>query len=142
MFLSKAAAPSSGASGRGHTFPSRPDDCARFNNLHAGKPAGFRGPNGAMLVRFQYLGKTRRMALFKAAWILATGEYPKGPVKARDGDPLNVATRNLIPFATQSSSGAQSKHAKGGKASALIGRRAAADRAMLEALAAIPGASA
>ena len=49
-----------------------------------GGPAGFKGPKGVMLVRFQHLGKTRRIAASRVAWCLASGSWPDGPVKARD----------------------------------------------------------
>ena len=62
-------------------FPCRPEDHAHFNALHAGRPAGFRGPGGKLLVRFQWQGRTRRMALLRAAWIVTTGVYPDGPLK-------------------------------------------------------------
>ena len=61
---------------------SRPCDHARFNNLHAGTPAGFMGPNGVILVRFQFNSKTRRATTLRAAWIVHTGELPKGIVRA------------------------------------------------------------
>ena len=77
---------------RGH-FPCRTDDASRFNNQRAGEPAGFRGPNGKPVVRFMYGGKTRRVALLKAAWIVATGELPRGPILPRDADQWTPASR-------------------------------------------------
>ena len=77
-------------------FPARPDDSARTNRKHAGSPAGFRGPGGKPLVRFVYGGRTRRVALLRAAWIVATGELPKGAVKPRDANEWNCQPSNLI----------------------------------------------
>lgn len=97
-------------------FPCRPDDRARWNNLHAGKPVGF-AVNGALVVRFQYEGKTRRLALLRAAWVVAAGAYPDGVVKPRDGDPHNAALDNLLLLKAGAKPFAQSA---AGRASSLI----------------------
>ena len=77
-------------------FPHRLDDASRFNNQRAGGPAGFAGPDGKPMVRIQYGGKTRRVALLRVAWIVATGELPHGVVRPRDGDEWNASEGNLI----------------------------------------------
>ena len=77
-------------------FPHRVDDCQRFNNLRAGSPAGFAGPDGRLMVRVQYQGRTRRIAALRVAWMLATGAPPKGTVRARNGDDRDLRPENLI----------------------------------------------
>ena len=123
-------------------FPARLDDVGRFNNQRTGEPAGFRGPNGKPLVRFMYGGKTRRVALLKAAWIVATGELPRGPILPRNGDPTDARPENLIevrhgrnPFGALTD-----KHSNGGKASSLD-HRAKATTTLINALAANPGST-
>ena len=118
-------------------FPARTDDTARFNNQRAGEPAGFAGPGGKPLVRFRYGGKTRRLALLKVAWIVATGQAPNGAVRPRDGDEWNARRENLIltkrgprPF----------DWGKGGEASSLE-RRARATTTLINALADNPGST-
>ena len=80
----------------GSHFPHRVDDASRFNNQRAGEPAGFAGPDGKPMVRLQYQGVTRRIALLRVAWIAATGELPTGAVRARDGNEWNASAENLI----------------------------------------------
>jgi hypothetical protein len=118
-------------------FPCRPDDAARFNNQRAGEPAGFAGPDGKPMVRLQFEGKTRRVALLRVAWIVATGELPHGVVRPRDGDEWNASEANLIvtragphPF----------DYGRGGKALSLE-RRAKATTTLITALADHPGAT-
>ena len=112
----------------GIKLPLRPPPVGRF-----ARGGRHMGPNGKPLVRLRYGGRTRRVALLRVAWIVATGEHPKGAVRPRDGDEWNASEGNLIlvrrghnPFSSGTSS---------------LERRAEADRAMLEALAANPGAS-
>jgi hypothetical protein len=114
-------------------FPHRPDDHTRWNRKHAARPVGFM-VNGAPMVRFKYQNATRRMSILKVSWIVSTGEYPHGSVRARDGDAWNVAPDNLIlvkrgpdPFSISKASRARS----------LIDR-AEADGKLLRALAANP----
>ena len=106
-------------------FPERSDDHTRFNNLRAGGPAGMAGPDGKPMVRLQFRGVTRRIALLKVAWVVATGELPHGAVRPRDGDEWNASAENLIvtrhgrdPFGAIGG-----KHSKGGKGSALVERQ-------------------
>jgi hypothetical protein len=112
-------------------FPCRPDDASRFNGLRAGGPAGMAGPDRKPMVRFQYQGATRRIALLRVAWIVATGELPHGVVRPRDGDEWNASEENLIvvkrggnPFAVGKSS---------------LKRRAEVDSTLLKTLAQHPG---
>ena len=118
-------------------FPCRPDDASRFNNQRAGEPAGFAGPDGRLMVRVQFEGRTRRIAALRVAWALATGEWPRGVVKARDGNDNNCRFDNLIltragprPF----------DWGKGGEASSLE-RRAKATTTLIRTLADHPGAT-
>ena len=114
-------------------FRCRPDDWSRWNAQHAGQPVGFLGPAGVMLVRFQYLGKTRRATTLRVAWIVHSGELPRGIVKARDDDQANLAYDNLLvvkrghnPFSAGTSS---------------LKRRSKTGAALLATLAANPGAT-
>ena len=70
-----------------------------------------------------------RVGALRVAWALATGEWPKGTVRARNADERDARPENLIvtkhgrdPFGEISG-----KHAEGGKASSLArgGRRPA-----------------
>jgi hypothetical protein len=77
-------------------FPHRADDTARFNNQRAGSEAGFRGPNGRLMVRIQFEERTRRIAASRVAWVLATGQWPSGPVLPRNGVDDDLRFENLI----------------------------------------------
>ena len=64
-------------------------------------------------------GKIRRIAASRIAWALATGDWPKGVVRHRNGDEGDCRQENLLltrhgrdPFGAISN-----KHSKGGKAS-------------------------
>jgi DNA-binding Lrp family transcriptional regulator len=116
----------------GH-FPHRVDDAARFNNQRAGGPAGFAGPDGRLMVRLQYQGATRRIAATRVAWALATGEWTRGLVRARNGVDDDLRPENLIvvkrganPFAVGKSS---------------LRRRAEVDSTLLKTLAEHPGST-
>jgi hypothetical protein len=74
-------------------FPARVDDTARFNHQRSGEPEGFRGPNGKPVVRFMYGGKTRRIALLKAAWIVGDRRASVGPILPHNGDPTDDGPR-------------------------------------------------
>lgn len=118
-------------------FPCRPDDASRFNNQRAGSPAGFAGADGRQMVRLQFEGKTRRVALLRVAWALAIGGWPRGVVRARDGDDNNCRFDNLIltkagprPF----------DWGKGGEASSLE-RRAKTTTTLIRTLADHPGST-
>jgi DNA-binding transcriptional ArsR family regulator len=87
------------------------------------------------MVRLQVGGKTRRIALARAAWIVHHGEYPNGSVQPCDGDHWNASPANL----TLVPSCSHRPQSAAGKASSLI-RRQEADRALLAALAAHSGA--
>jgi hypothetical protein len=96
-----------------------------------GEPAVFRGPKGVALVSVRVQGRIRRIVALRAAWALATGEWPKGIVRARDGDDRNFRAENLIivkrgknPFAIGTSS---------------LERRAEVDRTLIGALAKLNG---
>ena len=88
------------------------------------------------MVRLQVGGKTRRIVLARAAWIVHHGEYPKGSVQPCDGDHWNAAPENLTVVPACS----HKPQAAAGRASSLE-RRQEADRALLAALAAHGGAS-
>ena len=118
-------------------FPERVDDRSRFNNQRAGGPAGFAGPDGRQMVRLQFEGRTRRIAALRVAWALAIGEWPRGVVRARDGNDNNCRFDNLIltkagprPF----------DWGKGGKASSLE-RRAKTTTTLIRTLADHPGST-
>ena len=100
-------------------FSCRSSDHAHFNAIFAGQPAGFTGPGGVQIVRFMHEGGTRRMTVLKAAWIVHTGAYPKGQIRARDGNESNLAASNLIEIARgHDPYGALSnRRANGGRAS-------------------------
>ena len=112
-------------------FPNRRADHQHFNTMFAGKPAGMVGPGGKPLVRFVYEGHTRRVALLRLAWVVATGELPNGVVRPRDGDEWNASADNLIVIKAGPRPFDQSK---GGRGSALA-RRGDGDRALIDALA-------
>jgi Mn-dependent DtxR family transcriptional regulator len=101
-----------------------------------GEPATFAGPGGKLLVRVYIGGKIRRVLATRIAWVLATGQWPDGPVLPRNGDDNDLRFENLLkvrhgrdPFGRISD-----KHSRGGRASALV-HRGEADRAMIAALA-------
>ena len=111
-------------------FPHRRADHACFNSQRAGERAGREGPSGRPLVRFQYEGRTRRLALLKAAFIAQTGEYPCGPVKTKNanGQDCRLANLTVAPY------GAHKPQANAGRSSSLE-RRQATNAALLSALA-------
>ena len=89
------------------------------------------------MVRLQFEGKTRRVALLRVAWALAIGGWPRGVVRARDGDDNNCRFDNLIlteagprPF----------DWGKGGEASSLE-RRAKTTTTLIRTLADHPGST-
>ena len=90
-----------------------------------------------------YAGKTRRIAAGRIGWAISTGEWPRGSIKARDGNERDLRPANLIqvrhgrdPFGAISD-----KHAEGARASALVERQARVT-ALINALAANPGSTA
>jgi hypothetical protein len=102
-----------------------------------GLDATFRGPNTRQLVRVYCEGRIKRLVASKTAWIVHTGQNPRGVVRHRDGDEHNFAASNLIetkrgprPF----------DQGKGGKASSLD-RRANATTTLLQTLSAHPGST-
>ena len=106
------------------------------------EPAIFVGPNGRLMVRVYVNGAIRRMAAGRVAWVLACGEWPKGIVRARNGDDRDLRPDNLIvtrhgrdPFGAISD-----KHGKGGRASSLAERRARTTT-LIRTLADHPGAT-
>ena len=118
-------------------FARRPEDAPRFNAMFAGKPARFRGPDGRQMVRLQFEGRTRRIVALKVAWCLAVGSWPRGAIKARDGDERNASAANLILVKAGAKPFSMSK---GGKASSLD-RRSQTSTALLRALAENPDAT-
>ena len=79
-----------------------------------------------------YNGKTRRVALLRVAWIVRTGELPKGAVRPRDGDEWNASSDNLLVLKL----GRHSFSAGG----ISLAQRRASDAAILKALAESNGA--
>jgi hypothetical protein len=118
-------------------FPHRTDDTARFNNQRAREPAGQRGPNGRLMVSFKFDGHLKRIAASRVAWLLATGSWPAGVVRARNGDDDDLRAENLIlvkagprPFDV----------GKGGEASSLV-HRAKITATLIGTLAEHPGST-
>jgi DNA-binding IclR family transcriptional regulator len=96
-----------------------------------GEIATFIGPGKKLLVRVYIDGKIRRVLATRIAWALASGEWPDGVVRCRNGVDDDLRAENLLvtkrgprPFTMSI----------GGRASALV-HRSEADRAMLAALA-------
>ena len=48
------------------------------------------------MARVQFEGRTRRIAASRIAWALATGQWPKGVVRARNGIDDDLRFDNLI----------------------------------------------
>ena len=84
-----------GVRGPSSHFGARPDDVTRFAAIRAGQPAGFE-INGRHVVRVMYAGKTRRIAAGRIGWAISTGEWPRGSIKARDGNERDLRPANLI----------------------------------------------
>ena len=101
-----------------------------------GLDATFRGPNTRQLVRVYCEGRIKRLVASKTAWIVHTGQNPRGVVRHRDGDEHNFAAFNLIETKRGPRPFDQSK---GGKRSALHERQAS-DAALLRTLAEHQGA--
>ena len=101
-----------------------------------GSDATFRGPNARQLVRVYCEGRIKRLVASKTAWIVHTGQNPRGVVRHRDGDEHNFAAFNLIETKRGPRPFDQSK---GGKRSSLHERQAS-DAALLRTLAEHPGA--
>ena len=87
---------------------------------HAGEPAGFMVGDRPM-VRLSVGGKTRRIAVLRAAWMIAHGAAPRGVVQPKDGDPWNADPANLV----LGRHCAHKPHLKGSSSSSLVRRRAA-----------------
>ena len=99
-----------------------------------GEPATYRDPDGALRVRVTFQGRRRTINAAKAAWILATAEYPAGQIIpiGTEGD-FRFENLTVVP---------NCRHrpmAKGGRASSLEHRRATEMR-LLSAMAEQPGA--
>lgn len=78
-----------------------------------------------------------RLAATRVAWALHSGEYPHGPVKARNGDDADLRVENLIEVVRGPTKFAS---AAGGKRSSLE-RRAETDKAFIAAMRDNPQAS-
>lgn len=128
------------------TFQVRQDGCLIRRECHvaalAHEPATFVGPNGRLMVRVYVNGAIRRVAASRIAWALATGNWPKGVVRHRNGDDRECRQENLLltrhgrdPFGAISN-----KHSKGGRASSLAERRARTTT-LVRTLADHPGAT-
>lgn len=113
----------------------RPIDSGGYNAKFAGEPATYRDHDGVLRARFSYRGARRTATALRIAWIVAAGSTPRGRVYPRNGDDGDLRFANLA----LAKSGPRD-HGLGGRAQALE-RRAEADRAVLEAMAAQPGAS-
>lgn len=102
------------------------------------EPAGYRGSHdGRLMVGVRYEGRTRRIAASRIAWAVHTGEWPKGIVLERNGDPADFRPDNLILTRAGAKPFTQSR---GGGASSLE-EKARADRALIEAMAEHPEVS-
>jgi hypothetical protein len=102
-----------------------------------GEIATFSGPGAQLLVRVYHQGCIRRFAAGRIAWVLATGEWPKGVVRCRNGVDDDLRPENLIVV----KAGAHPfDQARGGKASSLV-RRAKTTTTLINALAGHPGAT-
>jgi hypothetical protein len=112
------------------------DNSGEIIRASTGEGATFMGPSGALLVRCYHEGSIRRFTAARVAWAVQTGEWPKGVVRARDGDERNLKPDNLVLTKRGPRSFDQSK---GGKGSSLE-RRQASERALLNALAEHQGA--
>ena len=90
------------------------------------------------MVSFKFDGHLRRIAASRVAWLLATGgSWPKGVVRARNGDDDDLRPENLI----LTKAGPQPFHiGRGGKASSLATRQERS-MAVLKALAQHPGST-
>lgn len=126
-------------------FALRQDGCLIRRECHvaalAHEPATF-ALNGKLMVRVYVDGKIRRMAASRIAWALATGNWPKGVVRHRNGDEGDCRQENLLltrhgrdPFGAISN-----KHSKGGKASSLE-RRAKTTTTLIKTLSEHPGST-
>ena len=62
----------------------------------AHEPATFIGPGGRLLARVYHQGRIRRIAASRVAWALATGEWPRGIVRPRNGVDDDLRESNLI----------------------------------------------
>lgn len=88
------------------------------------------------MVRLSVGGKTRRISMLRAAWMIAHGAAPRGVVRPKDGDPWNGKAENLDLVRHCS----HRPGLKGSPATSLTCRQSA-DRALLEAMAGHSGAA-
>ena len=103
----------------------------------AHEPATFVGPGNRLMVRVTVNGKIRRIAATRIAWALATGQWPKGVVRARNGIDDDLRFENLI--LTERGPRPFTKSA-GGKASSLE-RRAKTTTTLIRTLSEHPGST-
>jgi hypothetical protein len=70
----------------------------RITRSSTGEVATFRGPHDQLLVRVYIGGKIRRRRITagRIAWALATGSWPKGVVRCRNGIDDDLRAENLI----------------------------------------------
>jgi hypothetical protein len=95
----------------------------------AHEPATFCGPGNRLMVRVYVNGAIRRVLASRIAWCLSCGEWPKGIVRARDGDERNLRPENLIliergprPFTNSQVRRASSRHTTPTPAAISLGR--------------------
>jgi hypothetical protein len=103
----------------------------------AHEPATFVGPGNRLMARVTVNGKIRRIAASRIAWALATGQWPKGVVRARNGIDDDLRPENLI--LTERGPRPFTKSA-GGKASSLE-RRAKTTTTLIRTLSEHPGST-
>ena len=96
----------------------------------SGEPATFIGPGGRVMCRVYHAGKIRRLVAGRVAWAIHANEWPRGPVKPRNGDASDLRPQNLL----LTKHGAHQPNAAAGRASSLD-RRAETNAALLQALA-------
>jgi DNA-binding MarR family transcriptional regulator len=90
---------------------------------------------GKLLCRVYVDGRIQRVVAAKLAWIMHTGQHPRGLIRHRDGDGYNFAAGNLIEIKRGPRPFTQSA---GGKASSLANRANVTTR-LLQTLAEHPG---
>jgi hypothetical protein len=101
------------------------------------EPAAFTGPGNKLLVRVYRQGRIRRIAYLRAAWILATGEIPRGVIRPRDGDERNATATNLL----LTKAGARPFDQGNGARASALAERTARNAALLNVLATHPEAT-
>jgi hypothetical protein len=101
-----------------------------------GEPAAYRDHDGVLRVRISFRGRKRTMAALRIAWVLATGQWPRGRILARDSNDSDLRAANLIEVKRGPSPFVQSL---GGRTT--LSDRRERDAKLLAALESNPGAT-